>query len=157
MEEIKLTDAQLTKALRCCTKDPGDLDGCRSCTLEKRWEDADGVKCYDRLVLQAADRLEELAEENRRMRDATEGYVAELAERMVHLARECNTAQERGGTGVAGDIVLVLNQIQEKLVALCCGSVIAAESVDGGWRATGITVEGRVVFGEMGGDGAENG
>lgn len=146
MEEVKLTDAQLTKALRCCAKGPGDLDGCRICTLEKNWEDADGEKCYDRLVLQAADRLEELAEENRRMRDATEGYVAELEKQMVHLARECNTAQERGVTGVAGDIVLALNQIQEKLVELGRTSVVAAEPVDGGWRVAGITVEWREVF-----------
>lgn len=159
MEEIKLTDAQLTKALRCCTKDPGDLDGCRSCTLEKHWEDADGVKCYDRLVLQAAARLEELVEENRRMRDATEGYAAELARQMTDMARECNTAQERGLPKASGDDVLALNQIQARLLELGRVSVVRAVPGEGGtgWTVLGISVEDRVVFGEMGGDSAENG
>lgn len=148
MEEIKLTDGQLVRVLRLCAKDEPI---CQKCPLYEE------NGCHKACKLAAAKRLEELAEENRRMRDATEDIVKALAERMVHLARECNTAQERGVTGVAGDIVLVLNQIQEKLVALGRSSVVAAEPVDGGWRVTGITVEGREIYGEMGGDSAENG
>lgn len=145
MEEIKLTDAQLEAALRCCAK--SEAGACIKCPMRLR-EDG-GKCCFDALRLMAAKRLEELAEENRRMRDATEDIVKALAERMVQLARECNTARERGLPKASGDYVLVLNQIQEKLVALGRASVVAAEPVDGGWRVTGITVEGRAVFGEM--------
>lgn len=153
MDEIKLTDAQLEEALRCCAK--SEESACKKCPMGVR--EADGKCCFDALRLMAALRLEELAEENRRMRDATEDIVKALAERMVQLARERNTARERGLPKANGDYVLVLNQIQEKLVALGRSSVVAAEPVDGGWWVTGITVEGREVFGEVGGDSAENG
>lgn len=149
MEEIKLTDAQLTKALRCCTKDPGDLDGCRSCTLEKHWEDADGVKCYDRLVLQAAARLEELTEENRRLRDANEKTAEGLARRLADMAREGNTALERGLEGVNLAKLAEMTGIQSELEAFGRGSVIRAEPAgrqDGSMRIQEVVVEGRVVF-----------
>ena len=61
MERTNMTDAELVAALRCCVKDPGDLDGCRVCPLDEHWEDEDGIKCYDRLNLEAAERLEELS------------------------------------------------------------------------------------------------
>lgn len=60
MERTNMTDAELVAALRCCVKDPGDLDGCKACPLNEHWEDEDGNKCYDRLNLAAAERLEEL-------------------------------------------------------------------------------------------------
>lgn len=148
MEEIKLTDAQLILSLRACESE----EKCAGCHLTPP-----AGNCFGELKRMARVRLEELAEENRRMRDATEDIVKALAERMVQLARECNTARERGLLKASGDYVLALNQIQEKLVALGRSSVIAAEPMDGGWRVTGITVEGREVFREVGGDSAENG
>lgn len=56
-----MTDAELATALRCCTKDPGGLGECRACPLNEHWEDENGIKCYDRLNLAAAERLEELS------------------------------------------------------------------------------------------------
>ena len=155
MEKIELTDAELPTALRCCTEAPDSGDGCKGCPLYGRWED----ECYDRVNLAAALRLEELAEENRRLRDATEGYAAELARQMADMARECNTAQERGLPKASGDYVLVLNQIQARLLELGRVSVVRAVPGEGGtgWTVLGISVEDRVVFGEMGGDSAENG
>lgn len=61
MERTDMTDAELVVGLRCCVKDPGDLDGCRVCPLNENWEDENGAKCYDRLNLAAAKRLEELS------------------------------------------------------------------------------------------------
>lgn len=155
MEEIKLTDAQLEEALRCCAKSEAGV--CIKCPMGLR-EDG-GKCCFDALRLMAALRLEELAEENRRMRDATEDIVKELAERMVQLARECNTAQERGLPKASWDYVLVLNQIQARLLELDRVSVVRAVPGEGGtgWTVLGISVEDRVVFGKMGGDSAENG
>lgn len=155
MEEIKLTDAQLEAALRCCAK--SEASACKKCPMGLREDD--GKCCFDALRLMAAKRLEELAEENRRMRDATEGYAAELARQMTDMARECNTAQERGLPKASGDDVLALNQIQARLLELGRVSVVRAVPGEGGagWTVLGISVEDRVVFGEMGGDGAESG
>lgn len=83
-------------------------------------------------------------------------YVAELARQMADMARECNTDQERGLPKASGDYVLALNQIQEKLVALGRVSVVRAVPGEGGtgWTVLGISVEDRVVFGEMQNEGA---
>lgn len=153
-----MKNKEIIEALRmCCSSSMTDCSQCPE-------NGAKGGICFERLNKRAADTIEQmeaelakLREENLRMRDTTEGYVAELARQMADMARECNTAQERGLPKASGDYVLVLNQIQEKLVALGRASVVAAEPVDGGWRVSGITVEGREVFGEVGGDSAENG
>lgn len=127
---------EIAESVRQC----GEM-GCDTCQVTD-----DRSECVKMQLKAAADTIENLAEENRRLRDATEGYVAELARQMADMARECNTARERGLPKASGDYVLALNQIQAKLVALGRGSVIAAEPMDGGWRVTGITVEGRTVF-----------
>lgn len=142
MEEIKLTDAQLILSLRACE----DEESCAGCHLGPP-----SGNCFGELKRIARERLEELAEENRRMRDATEDIVKALAEQMVQLARECNTAQERGLPKASGDDVLVLNQIQARLLELGRVSVVRAVPGEGGtgWTVLGISVEDRVVFGEM--------
>ena len=61
MKGANLTDAELVAGLRCCVKDPGDEAGCKACPLDECWEDESGAKCYDRLNLAAAERLEELS------------------------------------------------------------------------------------------------
>ena len=150
MEGIKLTDAKLILSLGSCESE----EKCAGCHLAPP-----AGNCFGELKRMARVRLEELAEENRRLRDATEDIVKALAERMAQLARECNTAQERGLPKASGDYVLVLNQIQARLVKLGRVSVVRAVPGEGGtgWTVLGISVEDRVVFGEMGGDGAESG
>lgn len=154
MEEIKLTNEDLMKALRCCTK--SEAAACRKCPMELR--EQDGKCCFDALRLMAADRLGALMEKNRKLMDATEGLVKELTERMVTLARESNTARERGLQKASGDYVLALNEIQAKLEALGRASLVGAEPVEGqGWRVTLIMVDGTEVFKAEGGADAENG
>lgn len=118
---------------------------CRKCPMGIS---TDGEKCcFDVLRLKAAERIGALAEENRRLRSATEGYAKELVQRMVTLAREGNTAGTRGLEKVSGDLVFELNSVQAKLTELGRESVVRAEPVAGqGWRVTLIQVEGREVF-----------
>ena len=142
-EVLELTDERLAEALRCCAK--SEAVACRKCPMELK--DRDDKLCFDALRLMAAERIGALAEENRRLRDATEGYAKELVGRMVTLAREGNTAGARGLEKVSGDLVMELNEIQAKLTELGRGSVVRAEPVAGqGWRVTLIQVEGREVF-----------
>lgn len=140
---------EIAESVRQC----GEM-GCDTCKVKD-----DRSECVKMQLKTAADTIENLVEENRRLRDATEGYAGELEKQMVQLARECNTAWERGLPKASWDYVLVLNQIQEKMVALGRESVIRAVPGEGGtgWTVLGISVEDRVVFGEMGGDGAESG
>lgn len=153
-EKLELTDERLAEALRCCTK--SEAAACRKCPMGL--QEQDGKCCFDALRLMAAERIGALAEENRRLRDATEGYTKELVQRMVTLAREGNTAGARGLEKVSGDLVLELNEIQDKLVKLGRESVVRAEPVAGqGWRVTLITVEGREVYKTEGGADAESG
>ena len=142
-EELELTDERLAEALRGCTK--REVTVCRKCPMKSCVDP--GKSCCDAMLLKAAERIGALAEENRRLRDATEGYAKELVQRMVTLAREGNTAGARGLEKVSGDLVMELNEIQDKLVKLGRESVVRAEPVAGqGWRVTLITVEGREVF-----------
>ena len=142
-EVLELTDERLAEALRCCAK--SEAAACRKCPMGL--QEQDGKCCFDALRLMAAERIGALAAENRRLRDATEGYTKELVQRMVTLAREGNTAGARGLEKVSGDLVMELNEIQDKLVKLGRESVVRAEPVAGqGWRVTLITVEGREVF-----------
>lgn len=142
-EKLELTDERLAEALRGCTK--REIAVCRKCPVKGRAED--GKACFDTMMMMAAERIGALAEENRRLRDATEGYAKELVERMVALAREGNTAGARGLEKVSGDLVFELNSVQAKLTELGRKSVVRAEPVAGqGWRVTPIQVEGREVF-----------
>lgn len=154
MEEIKLTNEDLMKALRCCTK--SEAAACRKCPVKNCAEG--GKSCVDTMLLMAADRLGALMEKNRKLLDATEGLVKGLTERMVTLARESNTARERGLQKASGDYVQALNEIQAKLEALGRASLVGAEPVEGqGWRVTLIQVDGTEVFKAEGGADAENG
>ena len=151
---LELTDRELMKALRCCAK--SEAAACRKCPMGIS---TDGEKCcFDALRLMTAERIGALVEENRRLMDATEGLVKELTERMATLARESNTARERGLQKASGDYVLALNEIQAKLEELGRASVVGAEPVEGeGWRVTLIVVDGTEVFKAEGGADAENG
>lgn len=153
-EVLELTDERLAEALRGCAK--REVTVCRKCPVKGCAED--GKCCFDALRLMAAERIDALAEENRRLRNATEGYAEELVQRMVTLAREGNTAGARGLEKVSGDLMLELNSIQAKLVELGRVAVVQAEPVAGhGWRVTLIQVEGREVYKAEGGADAESG
>lgn len=146
-EPLELTNEDLMKALRCCAK--SEAEACRECPMGIG---AEGEKCcFDALRLMAAERIGALM-------DATEGLAKELTERMANLARESNTARERGLQKASGDYVLALDEIQAKLEALGRASVVGAEPVEGqGWRVTLIVVDGTEVFKAEGGADAENG
>ena len=139
MSENELTDAQIVEALRCCEKEPGDCSECRSCPMRSYREEFGGKKCYDMLLVMAADRITGLM-------DTLEGYAKELEERMAALARECNGALERGADGVSGDSIFALNAIQAKLAELGRVAVVQAEPVGrAGWKVTGLMIEGRSI------------
>lgn len=108
-EVLELTDERLAEALRCCAK--SEAAACRKCPMGIS---TDGEKCcFDVLRLKAAERIGALAEENRRLRDATEGYAKELVGRMVTLAREGNTAGAR------------MREERKTLLRLMAGAVLA--------------------------------
>ena len=153
-EPLELTDRELMEALRGCTE--RKVTVCRKCPVKNCAEG--GKSCADTMLLMAAERIGALMEKNRKLMDATEGLVKELTERMVTLARESNTARERGLQKASGDYVLALNEIQAKLEALGRASLVGAEPVEGqGWRVTLIVVDGTEVFKAEGGADAENG
>lgn len=89
--------AELRKALRCCATNSNDGGGCLNCPLHKN---RSKIECAETINLMAADRIGELLEENRKLRDATEGICQREQDEMVRLAGEMNTALEQGLTGV---------------------------------------------------------
>lgn len=148
MEMPALSGREIMAALRCCSSNAREGGGCGACPMDG----SDGrLECSEMICRMAADEIG-------RLMDATEGLVKELTERMVTLARESNTARERGLQKASGDYVLALNEIQAKLEALGRASVVGAEPVEGqGWRVTLIMVDGTEVFKVEGGADAENG
>lgn len=143
-----LSGREIMAALRCCSSNAREGGGCGACPMDEK---AGRLECSEMICRMAADEIG-------RLLDATEGLVKELTERMVTLARESNIARERGLEKVAGDLVLELNAIQEKLVKLGRTSVVGAEPVEGqGWRVTLIMVDSTEVFKAEGGADAENG
>lgn len=143
-----LSGREIMAALRCCSSNAREGGGCGACPMDGR---AGRLECSEMICRMAADEIGRLLE-------ATEGVVKELTERMATLARESNTARERGLQKASGDYVLALNEIQAKLEALGRTSVVGAEPVEGqGWRVTLIMVDGTEVFKVEGGADAENG
>lgn len=143
-----LRGREIVAALRCCSGNAREGGGCGACPMDGR---AGRLECSEMICRMAADEIG-------RLLDATEGVVKELTERMATLARESNTARERGLQKASGDYVLALNEIQAKLEALGRASVVGAEPVEGqGWRVTLIVVDGTEVFKAEGGADAENG
>ncbi len=55
MDEFKLSDRDLVKALRCCATTPGEGGGCGGCPMKPHRRK---VECYERICLMAADRIE---------------------------------------------------------------------------------------------------
>ena len=143
-----LSGREIEAALRCCSSNAQVGGGCGACPMDGK---AGRLECSEMICRMAADEIG-------RLLDATEGVVKELTERMANLARESNTARERGLQKASGDYVLALNEIQAKLEALGRTSVVGAEPVEGqGWRVTLIMVAGTEVFKAEGGADAENG
>lgn len=128
---------------------------CDSCPLN---DPADtGRSCIDELKQQAGsmiarlyDANEKAAEENRKLRDATEEICQRQMAEMVRLAGEMNTSAERGLAGANRGQFDELLQCQKVLTELGRGSAIRTEPMeDGVDRVLGIRVGGKVIFGEF--------
>ena len=152
---LVLTEEEIAKALRCCATDSNSGGGCRNCPLDKR---AGRLECSELICLMAADRIGELQEELRKLRDATEDICQREITEMVRLAKECNTALERGLHGVSDAVFAKITEHQQALSGLGRGSVVHAEPMgEHGRRVDWIRVEDTVVFETGGGADAENG
>lgn len=146
-KELCLTGLEIAAGLRCCTKDPNDAGGCKVCPLNEFWTDESDLKCYDRLNLMAADRLEELTEENRKLRGATEEICQRELKEMIRLAGEANMALDRGLAGVSEAHFAKMQEHQAQLAELGRESIIQAEPMkEHGWRIDRVTVGGLEVY-----------
>ena len=152
---LVLTGDEIVKALRCCATDSNSGGGCRNCPLDKR---AGRLECSEMICLMAADRIGELQEELRKLRDAAEGICQTEITEMIRLAKECNTALERGLHGASDADFAKITEHQQVLSGLGRGSVVHAEPTgEHGWRVEWIHVEGAAVFEAGGGADAEGG
>lgn len=148
---LVLTAEETIKALRCCATNESSGGGHRNCPMDGK---AGRLECSELLSLMAADRLEELSEEVRKLRDATEGICQRQLEELIRLAGEANTALDRGLVGVNEGHFSAMMECQSVLSELGRESVIRAEPVgEKGWRILGVRAAGRVIFGEMESDG----
>lgn len=147
-ETLVLTTEQIVKGLRCCATGTNAGGGCRNCPLEPVRRK---IECAELINLMAADRIGELQEENRRLRDATEVICRKQGQELARLAGEANTALDRGLVGVNEDHFAAMLECQNVLSELGRETVIRAEPAGGekGWRILGVRVEGVTVFGSM--------
>ena len=138
MEKIewpRLGPMELARGLTGCVAG-GECEGCPLYGLTGTLE------CIDELRRQAAGMIG-------RLYDANEKTADGLARRLADMAREGNTALERGLEGVNLAKLAEMTGIQSELEALGRGSVIRAEPAgrqDGSMRIQEVVVEGRVVF-----------
>lgn len=143
---LVLTAEEIVKALRCCATDSKAGGGCRNCPLDKK---VGRLECSELINLMAADRIGELLEENRKLRDATESICKLEQAELVRLAGEMNTALDRGLHGANRELFARMHEHQTVLMDLGRGSVIQADPVsEKGWRCVRVEVEGTCVFGE---------
>ena len=130
---------EIAESVRQC----GEM-GCDTCQVTD-----DRSECVKMQLKAAADTIENLAEENRRLRDANEKTADGLARRLADMAREGNTALERGLEGVNIAKLAEMTGIQSELEAFGRVSVIRAEPAgrqDGSMWILEVSVEGRTVF-----------
>lgn len=128
---------ELMAALRCCATNTNQGGGCGNCPMEGK---VGRLECAELICLMAAEEL-------RKLLDATEGICQREVHEMVRLAKECNTALERGLAKVSEETFRKMLEHQERLTQLGRESFLQAEPAKGyGWRVDGIQVEGAVVF-----------
>lgn len=143
---LVLTTDEVKAALRCCATAPNDGGGCVNCPLDKLYK---RLECSELICLIGADRIGELQEELRKLRDATEGVCQREMGELIRLAGEANTALERGLIGVNEEIFSRMLEHQTLLTGLGRESVIQAKPGEGkGWRITRVVMDGRRIFGE---------
>ena len=149
MEEIKLTDAQLILSLRACE----DEESCAGCHLRPP-----SGNCFGELKRMARERLEELVEENRRLRDAKEEICQRQVAQMIKWAGEANISAERGLTKANQAQIDEILSCQKVLTELGRESVIRLEPMeDGTDRVLGIRVGETVICGSLEEDGEAGG
>ena len=140
--------AEAAKALRCCATTAEAGGGCKNCPLDRVPGE---VECAELACLEGARLLEELAEENRRLRGAVGSVCDKKTGELARAAGEANAALDRGLGGVNREHISRMLGIQAELTALGLESDIRMDPVgETGWRVLGVTVGGRVVFGEAG-------
>ena len=138
MEKIewpRLGPMELARGLTGCVTG-GECEGCPLYGLTGTLE------CIDELRRQAAEMIA-------RMYDANEKTADGLARRLADMAREGNTALERGLEGVNIAKLAEMTGIQSELEAFGRVSVIRAEPAgrqDGSMWILEVSVEGRTVF-----------
>lgn len=143
---LVLTTDEVKAALRCCATTSNDGGGCINCSLDKR---NNRLECSELICLMGADRIGELQEELRKLRDATEGICQRETSELIRLAGEANTALERGLVGVNEELFSRMLERQTLLTGLGRESAIQAEPTEGkGWHIVRVAVDGRRVFGE---------
>lgn len=143
---LVLTTDEVKAALRCCATTSNDGGGCVNCPLDKL---SDQLECSELIYLIGADRIGELQEELRQLRDATEGICQREMGELIRLAGEANTALERGLIGVNEEIFSRMLEHQALLTGLGRESAIQAEPTEGkGWHVVRVAVDGQRVFGE---------
>lgn len=153
-EVLELTDERLAEALRGCTK--REVTVCRKCPMKSRVEP--GKSCCDAMLMMAAERIEALAEENQRMRNATSRIVERGIAELVRLAGEANTAVERGLYGVSDDLVSRMQEHMTELVELGRGSMIHMQPLgQTGTRVDLVKVGGEVIYRREGFEDEEQG
>lgn len=148
---LVLTAEEVAKALRCCATDARNGGGCCNCPMDKK---AGRLECSELICLIAADRIGELLEENRKLRDATEEICQREQAELARLAGEMNTALDRGLYGTNRECFARMQEHQQLLTQLGRESMIQAEPVgEKGWRCVAVKVEGTCVYGERDGAG----
>ena len=134
-----LSGREIMAALRCCSSNAREGGGCGACPMDGR---AGRLECSEMICRMAADEIGRLLDANEKTADG-------LTRRLADMAREGNTALERGLEGVNLAKLAEMTGIQSELEAFGRGSVIRAEPagrMDGSMRIREVVVEGRVVF-----------
>ena len=141
MEKIEwpqLGPMELVRGIGICCRG-SKPDGCADCPLEGLDEKPEC--CYE-LMRQVGVMIA-------RLYDANEKTADGLARRLADMAREGNTALERGLEGVNIAKLAEMTGIQSELEAFGRGSCIRTEPAgrqDGSMRILEVSVEGRTVF-----------
>lgn len=138
----RLGPMELVWALRCCTKAPGDLEGCHVCPMRELRGKME-TDCFDEIIIQAAQMI-------RQMTDATENICQRQETEMIRLAKEMDVSLERGLIGTNKGQFEELLQCQKVLTELGWESMIRTVPVEPeGWKVLGIGVQDRTIFGEI--------
>ena len=141
---LVLAEAELMAALRCCATEPSAGGGCRNCPMDGK---VGRLECSELVCLMAADRIGELQEEINRLKASLETVSQWRQSEMVRMAKEMNTALDRGLIGASKEHMSALLGHQKELAALGVESMIHAEPAGEGWQCIRLEIGGTCVFG----------